>query len=342
MKTLAYLGKTFGTALLVAILAVLLIGMQQGVVVSPNNVKSPKTLIGTASAAGGAPAWLVQNPETANYSTVSGNYSTTTVAETETIYTISSSTSVTHTLLSSGLPAANSCELVSNSQASVPYDLLLSTNGLTLDGTAYTNYAIGPGESMEICVNSAGTNYVHGRGNGPTDMIVANQNGFWVGGDGLGSIYFIGGVNTFTPATNTVYVYGFHLSNHAKVSNVSYRIGTNATENCDFGIYTSNGANSALLFHTGATSVSAGVAVKTAMAAAGYLAPGDYLAATACNAGTAVLSSAASATAAQAIWNASGALSWGTAANAYSSGLPATTGAISNVDANAIIEVFTP
>jgi hypothetical protein len=106
---------------------------------------------------------LTQNPETANYSTVSGNYSTSTTAETETIYTISSATAVTHTLLGSGLPAAGSCETVANSNASAPYILNISTNSLTLDGTAYTTYPVTPGGRVEICVNSAGTNYVFGR-----------------------------------------------------------------------------------------------------------------------------------------------------------------------------------
>jgi hypothetical protein len=168
-----------------------------------NTITDQLMFIGTPSGGGsgggsGAPATITPLTKTANYSTVSGDFSNATTPETEIIYTISSSTAVTHTLLASA-PALVSgnmpCEIVSNSLASAPYNLLLSTNSLTLDGTAYTGFPITPGTSVEICSN--GSNYVHGRG----PAIGANQLSFWLNSAGCG-----GGCDTqiFTSSGNTV------------------------------------------------------------------------------------------------------------------------------------------
>ena len=92
--------------------------------------------------------------KTANYTSVSGDFSGATTPPTEIVYTISSSTKVTHTLPASAPALVGSnmaCEIIENSLASYPYESQINTNSLTLDGTAYGANLVGvdPGKGIE-------------------------------------------------------------------------------------------------------------------------------------------------------------------------------------------------
>jgi hypothetical protein len=237
--------------------------------------------VDVAPAAGsGAPATVTKLAKTANYTTVTGDFSNATTPPTEVTYTISSSTSVTHTMLASA-PALVSgnmpCEIIENSINSIPYPLLLNTNSLTLDGTAYTAQPIWPGQGVKIC--SDGSNYILADGSRifPPDFSTGSIPA--LNGGASSSCFAVG-----TATANQIQIDNIlHVGpNGAKVSNIRFFLNTNdptGTNHYDMGlVYGAPGTNGVLMAHIGAQGLTqtTGTTISIALTATTYLPPGDY------------------------------------------------------------------
>lgn len=126
------------------------------------------TQTGTSASGGGASAAYTILTKTANYTTVSGDFSSSSTAATEVVYTVSSATAVTHTLPST-VTASGTYQLVRNDCASGWGLYVLPANSLTLDGDT-TQIFLPPCNTVSIISNgtnwisSLDTNHVAGKG----------------------------------------------------------------------------------------------------------------------------------------------------------------------------------
>jgi hypothetical protein len=109
-----------------------------------------------ASGGSGASGAYTILTKTANYTTVSGDFSSSTTSATEVVYTVSSATAVTHTLPST-VTASGTYEFVRNDCASGWGLYVLPANSLTLDGDA-TQIFLPPCNTLKIISN--GTNWI--------------------------------------------------------------------------------------------------------------------------------------------------------------------------------------
>lgn len=226
----------------------------------------------------GAPSTLTQVTKTANYTLVSGDFQSTAGTATEVInFTISSSTVVTATLPASAPALVSSqmpCVWLENSANSMPFELQINTNSLTLDGTAYGANKIGvdPGKAVLICSN--GTNYVVA--GGQLSVFVSGVptlgNG---GGAGTGNCVMAAG----GPTANHIAVWSnWNFPQATVISNVAYNQGVADAGNAeDIGIlYGAPGTTGTLVAHTGSTTNATTGNKFTALTATVVLPPGNY------------------------------------------------------------------
>jgi hypothetical protein len=306
------------------------------------------TVASSGGGGGGAPGGVTILKKTATYAGASGDYSSSSAAPTQVIFTLTA-TAQTYTLLSTA-PATGSCVIVENSLASLPYNLGLVTGGsTTLDGTAYataaTTLQLAPGQSTEIC--SDGTNYFSQ--NGRTNAIVTTSNlGGFIGGISASSPNI--GAGTAAVAANAAYTARFELSGTHLVSNFTFNISTlDVGGHCDFGIYAvpASGAD-VLLVHSGPQVTTTAVLVTGAVTTPTTLPPGVYDFAWSCDNATVILYGFLSLPGANtntlAIMNQKQPM-LGFVSGAYSSGLPATltvTGSSFGNSQNIPMVMFTP
>lgn len=137
-----------------------------------------------------------------------------------------------------------------------------------------------------------------------------------------------GGSAAGGPTVNQVIVYPFIIPWTQKLTKIVVSVTTAvASSNCDFGVYDTSGN---LLWHSGQFSTAATGSIVTTSGASYTLLPGAYQYGYGCDSsGIQMLASSSSSTGAVAgFYNSANANTVGTAANAYSAGLPSTTGAI--------------
>lgn len=182
-----------------------------------------------AGGSGGAPGNATMLAKTANYTTLSTDFSSATTAPTLVYYIISSSTSVTHTLPSSVPTTAGAYEIVENSCASAPFNLILSPNAIALDGST-ASIQLSPCQSIMVFSDQANSVYRSSRGStGPLGTIISTAQVAGASGgnnvtSGGGAQVIIGAVLTVTQPTTVAHVL-FHTGVADVVVTDFYMIG---------------------------------------------------------------------------------------------------------------------
>ncbi len=283
-----------------------------------------------AAGGSGAPGGVTLLAKTASYAGVSGDFSSSSAAPTQIVFTLVA-TGQSYTLPSSA-PSSGACVILEDSLASAPFMLGIITGGsTTLDGTAYTTAAttlqVGPGSSTEICSN--GTNYFSLNGRGHPFMSTTGTGGVVIP-EGIPGTATTG---NFTGA-NTSQAAMFVLHETVLVTKMSGFVGTgSASATCDWGVYDSSGN---LLTHTGSQGCGSGVTgtvIVATPASAVVLAPGTYYAAACSSVGAVTIGVVAFANEGYALLASTGTNAHvaGTGATACTAGvLPASLGAVTN------------
>jgi hypothetical protein len=231
--------------------------------------------IGNAPSGGsGAPGGVVIVKKTATYAGASGDYSSSSAAPSQIIFTLVA-TGQSYTLLSAA-PASGSCVIVENSFASAPFILGIITGGsTTLDGKAYTTALtspqLGPGQNAQYC--SDGTNYYTAHSSNDVFSLTSNKGGYFAPFGIVGT-----GANGVSSSVNTPQCAVYNQYHTQLVTNITYQYAVGvAASTGDWGIYDSGGN---LLTHTGsqATTTVGGATVKVAASPAITLPPGQYAA----------------------------------------------------------------
>lgn len=276
----------------------------------------------------GAPGGVTILKETATYAGASGDYSSSSAASTQVIFTLTG-TAQSYTLLSTA-PASGACVIVENSLASTPYMLGIVTGGsTTLDGTAYataaSSLALGPGQSATYC--SDGTNYFTQSGVGVPTIRLANQGAVWTP-----TISMPNGAatNALSGTANQVIVYAVTLPFRTTISKLGVNVAPGAAGGvCDTGWFDAS-TNHNELVHA-AFVCTATNQVAQATSATVTLDPGVYYIATCVSITSIGTSSISESSTVDKQWAVMQSGVYGTAANSCTAGvLPSTLGTITN------------
>lgn len=227
----------------------------------------------------GPPLTITEKTKTASYTSLAADFSTATTPPTEVIFTISSTTAViwnppasAPALVSGNMP----CVIVDNSAASMPFELVVESNGLTLDGTNYSaanSVAIDPGKGVTIC--SDGSNYRVSGGHLTILNSTVGQDGFWIGGTPDVAIGVQQG-SLLAPTNNTMFFVQTMLTRTEVIGHATIDVTTAGTAET-FYVCFYNAAGTTLLWSASGTVNS--IAITTFSASQYFAPPGVYLAA---------------------------------------------------------------
>jgi hypothetical protein len=246
-----------------------LIGYNGSGLASVVTVGSNLTLTGgTLSASGGSggPDNRTILSKTANYGTVAADFSAASTAPTEVIYTVSSATTVTHTLpnSTSGLTSGG-YQIVKNSCAS-GWGVYVTPATVTLDGSATVPLFLPP--CFELIVTFDGSNFRSDLGQPNTSAVGGFVSPYGMPTSGLSSAALL--------QANRAEGFAFVIPQPVTITKLSIYVTTGvAASTGDVGIYDQGGN---LITHTGsqATATSA-TALHTNASTAITLAPGLYV-----------------------------------------------------------------
>jgi len=319
--------------------------------ICPHGTNGAFTITGCSGA--GAASTVIPVAKTSNYTLTSGDFQSASTTSVEALqFTISSTTSVTATLPSSApaqISSQNPCVWIENSIASAPWVLLINSNSLTLDGTAYpvastTDVGVSPGESVEICSN--GSNYLVAAGSVAIIPIQVGRGGIWSNGAHF-TLGAYGENGTGALAINTMYGSQLTLSQPMALGDFIVSATTAGTGSVVFYACVYNSAGTTLLWSASA-SIGTGTGPFTGSATQTVLARGNYLV-TYGNTGTTgaeYWSYEPSLSGMSSLLNKLNAVSgsnppvYFTAANGVSSGCPSSTGALSAESVGTILETM--
>ena len=245
---------------------------------------------------GGASAALTILSKTANYTTVAADFSASTTAPTEVIYSCTTAnTTCTHTLPSATTSLTSGGFEIVKSSCSSTQGLLVQPATLTLDGSATVPIYLEP--CSQVTVTFDGSNFRSSLG----QSNISNIGGVFfpvnMQGNGAGGIV--------VSNINIPEIYVFELNSPTTMTNITVNVATAvAASHCDVGIYDVGGN---LIKHTGSFSCATATQVKTTLSPAVTLSPGTYTQAWCTDTATVALSGEQAASALSNIAIASGA-----------------------------------
>jgi hypothetical protein len=243
---------------------------------------APPSGYGGAGSGSGAASTIIPVAKTANYTLVAGDFQSATTTSIEAIqFTISSSTVVTATLPASApaqISTQDPCVWIENSAASMPWELQINTNSLTLDGTAYGANKIGvdPGKAVLVC-SDASNYHVYGGNLSVFDTQYTTLGAG--GGAAAGNCVMPSG----GPTANDIQIWSpFTLPRAIVISTLAFNQKVADAGNAeDYGIvWGAPATTGTLVAHTGAVTIGTTGNKFQALTATVVLPPGNYWTAT--------------------------------------------------------------